>query len=58
MLIGSTVEVIGAIKLLIDFRKAVEDEAGSSAEYQELISALYSLESVLLQVKQAKVGGN
>ncbi|KAI9857586.1 MAG: hypothetical protein M1813_008178 [Trichoglossum hirsutum] len=57
MPIGSTVDVIGTIKLLTELRKAVQDGAGSSAEYQELISMFYTLENALLLAKRVEVEG-
>lgn len=44
-------DFLSGINLIREIIKALEDSAGSSAEYRELIKGLYSLERALLEVK-------
>lgn len=44
-------DFISGINLVRNLIKALEDTAGSSAEYRDLIKELYSLERALLEVK-------
>lgn len=44
-------DFISGIHLIRDLIKALEDTAGSSADYRDLIRELYSLERALLEVK-------
>ena len=47
----SASDFISIIKLIRDITEALEDSAGSCAEYLDLIRELYSLERALLEVK-------
>jgi len=44
-------DFVSGINLIRELTKALEDSAGSAAEYRELIKELYSLERALLEVK-------
>lgn len=44
-------DFVSGINLIRELIKALEDSAGSSAEYRELIKELYSLERALIEVK-------
>ncbi len=44
-------DFVAGINLVRELIKALEDSAGSSAEYLALIKELYSLERALLEVK-------
>ena len=44
-------DFVAGIELIRQLINALEDSAGSSAEYRELIKELYSLERALLEVK-------
>ncbi len=44
-------DFVSGINLIRELIKALEDSAGSSAEYRHLIQELYSLERALLEVK-------
>lgn len=44
-------DFISGINLIRELIKALEDSAGSSVEYRDLIRELYSLERALLEVK-------
>ncbi len=44
-------DFVSGINLIRELIKALEDSAGSSAEYRDLIKELYSLERALLEVK-------
>ena len=44
-------DFVSGINLIKDLIKALENSAGSSAEYRDLITELYSLERALLEVK-------
>lgn len=47
----SVSDFVSGVNLVRDLIKALEDSAGSSAEYRDLIKELYSLERALLEVK-------
>jgi len=44
-------DFVSGISLIGELIKVLEDSAGSSAQYRELIKELYSLERALLEVK-------
>ena len=44
-------DFVSGINLVRELIKALEDSAGSSAEYRDLIKELYSLERALIEVK-------
>jgi uncharacterized membrane protein len=48
-------DFISAIELIHDVIDALKDSSGSSADFQELIRELYSLERALLAVRALKV---
>lgn len=48
-------DLVAGINLVKDLIKALEDGAGASAEYRELIAELYTLEVALQQVNHLKL---
>ena len=51
----SVSDFVAGINLVRELIKALEDSAGSSAEYRDLIKELYSLERALLEVKHLEL---
>lgn len=54
----SVSDFIAGINLIRELIKALEDSAGSSSEYRELVKELYRLERALIEVKQLNLDGS